>query len=70
MTEKEKKDAAFIAKIKTITIGTGAKPDCTEYEVGCGPVFCQHGKPWGIAVGIREKKQQQPNKNEEQSFAA
>lgn len=60
MKSQTKANKAFMEKVQSITIGTGAKaPKCGI----CG------GKLVGMAIGIRRIKKS-PKQNDEQSFAA
>lgn len=70
----KKSDKAFIKKLKTLTIGTGAKD---EKCGNCGKPMAQHMKLVGmVAIPLsalgqppKAEKAEQP-KHEEQSFAA
>lgn len=67
MSQKKKKaDKAFIEKIKSLTIGTGAKPDDTCGV--CGNPISHH--ILGAIVHLKRDKQKKNSGSDEMSFSA
>jgi hypothetical protein len=70
MSKKSKKqlNKEFLDKIKTITVGTGAKP--TDTCPNCGETYSDHVLIGAVMMAPRKRKTKQHDDSGETSFAA